>query len=658
MNTRLKPGDALLFVGDEFFDQNDANQWDFRILDSGRGGRGQRPHARQLAPAAGLDRSAEESGRLLPRAFALRRRAAVFGHNAPALEQHAASDFQRLRNMPSSIRRRARRPVLAHASADHARIGRVSLIADGGSHRAGHVDLDAVYSGDAARAVSWCSPRAASIAERAGAARHLCRALQGDHARPKSRAQEFALSGKVTRLGLCGRRTLAVLRRGARAPACSVSPSRWRSRISGEPRDHGRHASRWSSAPTASQPGRRLLVRGTRAKDGADVVHAATLVDATPRRRGPRHARDHAAAARAARARQRGRACQRGARVARRNRCANPGRRRCGEPFQRFELKQLPLTYRAPRPTRSAPQPSSRVRVDDIAWKPSGDAVRRCARRARLHAQRPTSRARLRGVRRRRARRAAAERREQRARELIARGSGARATSLPRSLTQLMTRPLGLKSVSNPLRGRGRHRSRARRARRGRRMPLGTRTLGRAVSLLDYEDFARAFSGIAKAQAQVLQLPAGPTVAITVAGAGRRALIAPASPVWNNLLAALEGERRSARRRGAARASDRARFRVGLKVKRDPDLRERSRCSRRWKRRCARTSLRRPRARPAGAAIRRDRRGAGGAGRRRGGPRLSVRRHAAAAQTFRRAGAAARGAHARGGGVGRCRPKC
>ena len=51
-------------------------------------------------------------------------------------------------------------------------------------------------------------------------------------------------------------------------------------------------------------------------------------------------------------------------------------------------------------------------------------------------------------------------------------------------------------------------------------IPLITRTLGRAVSLLDYEDFARGFSGIAKAQAQVLQLTAGPTDAITIAGPG------------------------------------------------------------------------------------------------------------------------------------------
>ena len=54
------------------------------------------------------------------------------------------------------------------------------------------------------------------------------------------------------------------------------------------------------------------------------------------------------------------------------------------------------------------------------------------------------------------------------------------------------------------------------RARRS--MPLGTRTLGRAVSLLDYEDFALAFAGIAKARAAVLNLPAGPTIVITVAG--------------------------------------------------------------------------------------------------------------------------------------------
>ena len=41
-----------------------------------------------------------------------------------------------------------------------------------------------------------------------------------------------------------------------------------------------------------------------------------------------------------------------------------------------------------------------------------------------------------------------------------------------------------------------------RRTRRAASIPLGVRTLGRAVSLLDYEDFARAFTGVAKAKAR------------------------------------------------------------------------------------------------------------------------------------------------------------
>ena len=51
-------------------------------------------------------------------------------------------------------------------------------------------------------------------------------------------------------------------------------------------------------------------------------------------------------------------------------------------------------------------------------------------------------------------------------------------------------------------------------------MPLMTRTLGRAVSLLDYEDFARAFAGVAKAQRRCCSCCAGPTIAITIAAAG------------------------------------------------------------------------------------------------------------------------------------------
>jgi hypothetical protein len=87
------------------------------------------------------------------------------------------------------------------------------------------------------------------------------------------------------------------------------------------------------------------------------------------------------------------------------------------------------------------------------------------------------------------------------------------------------------------------------------------------VSVLDYEDFARAFAGISKAQAAVLQLPAGPTVAVTVAGTGG-AVLTTANPVWQNLLAALKagGDPHVPLRLLAHQASS---FHIGLKVKCD-----------------------------------------------------------------------------------------
>jgi predicted phage baseplate assembly protein len=136
------------------------------------------------------------------------------------------------------------------------------------------------------------------------------------------------------------------------------------------------------------------------------------------------------------------------------------------------------------------------------------------------------------------------------------------------ALTQLMTRPLGLKSVSNPLTAEGGTDPESPDAARD-SIPITTRTLGRAVSLLDYEDFARAFSGIAKAQAGVLQLPAGPVVAITIAGPEGTPPLTTASPTWTNLLAALKasGDPHVTVVLLALQAST---FRIGLKVKCDP----------------------------------------------------------------------------------------
>lgn len=133
-------------------------------------------------------------------------------------------------------------------------------------------------------------------------------------------------------------------------------------------------------------------------------------------------------------------------------------------------------------------------------------------------------------------------------------------------LSQLLTRPLGLKAASNPLPAAGGvDADSADHARRN--MPLGVRTLGRVVSILDYEDYARAYTGIAKAQAAVLNTRAGRTVFISVAGDGGAP---PADATLNKLLDALK-------RNGdplvhcETKAYNEAIFHLALRVKRDPD---------------------------------------------------------------------------------------
>jgi len=102
-------------------------------------------------------------------------------------------------------------------------------------------------------------------------------------------------------------------------------------------------------------------------------------------------------------------------------------------------------------------------------------------------------------------------------RAVYRKGIGAMGNLQPGQLSQLLTRPLGLKAVSNPVAAEGGvDADSIDHARRN--MPLGVRTLGRVVSLQDYEDFARAYTGIAKAQAAVLNNRAGRTIVITVAG--------------------------------------------------------------------------------------------------------------------------------------------
>lgn len=106
------------------------------------------------------------------------------------------------------------------------------------------------------------------------------------------------------------------------------------------------------------------------------------------------------------------------------------------------------------------------------------------------------------------------------------------------SLTLLQARPAGIRSVVNPLAASGaagpelldRARENA---------PLKVLTLDRIVSLDDYENFARAFAGIGKAQGTALWSGGRNLVHLTVAGANGKAVDSE-SALYASLLGAIE----------------------------------------------------------------------------------------------------------------------
>lgn len=108
----------------------------------------------------------------------------------------------------------------------------------------------------------------------------------------------------------------------------------------------------------------------------------------------------------------------------------------------------------------------------------------------------------------------------------------------PRQLNLLLTRPLGVKDVINPLASSGADDpEKLEDAREN--APLGLLTMDRAVSLQDYEDYSRSFAGIRKARAVAVSRLGVPRIYITLAGPGG-ALIEPSSTTYKNLLNSLK----------------------------------------------------------------------------------------------------------------------
>jgi predicted phage baseplate assembly protein len=166
---------------------------------------------------------------------------------------------------------------------------------------------------------------------------------------------------------------------------------------------------------------------------------------------------------------------------------------------QQFTLKQKPLTYAFAR-GGTAPESSLEVWVDDVKWEEVPT----------LFGRGPDERVYI-------------ARRQDDGTTLIEFGDGRRAARLPTGqenvravyrkgvgleglvknpgqLKLLLTQPLGVKAVSNPLAATGAEDPLSLADAR-RQVPRCALTLDRVVSLRDYEDFARGFPGVAKALA-------------------------------------------------------------------------------------------------------------------------------------------------------------
>lgn len=185
------------------------------------------------------------------------------------------------------------------------------------------------------------------------------------------------------------------------------------------------------------------------------------------------------------------------------------------KPLQRFELKQSPLTQ-LPAPTAAGAESTLRVYVNDVRWheaagfagQASTDQIYRVQTddqgktsvqfgNGREGARLPTGFGNVKAVYRS--------------------GIGRPGNASPGQISQLATRPLGVKDVTNPLRASGGadHESRDQVRRNA---PLTVKSLDRLVSTPDYADFARTFAGIGKAEAQEISDGRRSLVHVTVAG--------------------------------------------------------------------------------------------------------------------------------------------
>ena len=205
------------------------------------------------------------------------------------------------------------------------------------------------------------------------------------------------------------------------------------------------------------------------------------------------------------------------------------------QPFQKFALRQPPLTHVSAK-TPAGASSTLEVRVNDLLWR-EVPSFFRAGPEDRVYTVRPTEEGGTVvqfGDGRNGARVPTGQ---ENIRASYRKGMGAAGLVDAGQLTLLQGRPLGVRSVVNPVAAAGMADRETLDEARG-NAPLTVLTLDRIVSLSDYGDFARAFSGVAKAQATLAWSGAGRHVFVTVAGPDGAA-IEETSELYANLLDAM-----------------------------------------------------------------------------------------------------------------------
>jgi hypothetical protein len=206
-----------------------------------------------------------------------------------------------------------------------------------------------------------------------------------------------------------------------------------------------------------------------------------------------------------------------------------------GRAYQHFALRQAPLTY-TPADTASGGASTLEVRVNELKWDwvptlygrgprehayvthiDSGGTTTVQFGDGRTGARLPMGRENVKATYRK--------------------GIGLDGLVDAGQLSLLMTRPLGLRGVVNPLPAAGAQDPQSLSDART-NAPVTVLTLDRIVSLQDYEDFARAFSGIAKAQATWTWTGHARRIFVTVAGIDGAA-VDDKSDLQTNLISAM-----------------------------------------------------------------------------------------------------------------------